>query len=64
MFRVLVSGLVEFFQDGELKAVIAAENLNAFKISIGLDPEPVAEPVPEPVAEPVPEPVAEPVPDL
>ena len=31
--------MVEFFQDGELKAEIAAENLNAFKISIGLEPE-------------------------
>ena len=64
MFRVLVSGFVEFFQDGELKAVIAAENLNAFIISIGLDPEPVAEPVPEPVAEPVLKKLFDPMPDL
>ena len=37
MFRKLVNGYTEFYQDGELKAVIADENLDLFKRSIGID---------------------------
>ena len=36
MFRLLANGHTEYYMDGDLRAIIAAENLAAFKASIGI----------------------------